>query len=81
MTIRRKLMKKLERQDFKLAKDKEKVALTLQRSVKEMEDKLKRMGLERPRHGPRISDPRHTRNAGCTYSPSSELRVFESRSN
>lgn len=73
-------MKKLERQDFKLAKDKEKVALTLQRSFKEMEDKLKRMGLERPRQGPRISDPGHTRNAGCSYSPSSEPRVVESRS-
>lgn len=67
-------MKKLERQDLKLVGDKEKVALTLQKATKEMEDKLKHMGIERPHRGPRISDPAHTRHTVYSHSPSSVQR-------
>ena len=73
-------MKRHGRQDIKLVKDKEKAALTLQKSAREMEDKLKRMGIERPHRGPRISDPAHTRGMGHSFSPSSEQRAVRRQS-
>ena len=57
-------MKQIERQKFDLAKDKEGMTLKLQSSAKEMEDKLKKMGIERPHRGPRISAPGHTYETG-----------------
>ena len=57
--------------DDDLFRNREMLDLKLQESVKEIEDKLKRMGFERPRSGPRISDPAHTRSSAYSYLKSS----------
>ena len=59
-------MKKVDRQKYEIAKDKAGVALKIQKSAKEMDNKLRKMGIERSHRGPRISDPAHTR--GKEYS-------------
>ena len=64
-------MKKLEQQYTNLAKSKGNFDLGFKKSAKEMENKLKRMGIELPQHGPRISDPAHTRDTVNSYSSSS----------
>ncbi len=58
---------KFESQKMELIKEKEITALKLQKSMKEIEDKLKKMGIERPHRGPRISDPAHTNEATGHY--------------
>ena len=58
-------MKKVDRQKIEIAKDKAGTALKIQKSAKEMDDKLRKMGIERShRRGPRISDPAHTKATG-----------------
>jgi len=52
-------MNNIELQKINLAKDRKSNTLKLQESVKDIEDKLKNMGIERPYRGPRISDPAH----------------------
>lgn len=60
-------MKKSERDKLKLTKYQEKVVLKLQRSAKEMEDSIERMGIHRSKYGPRISEPAHTRDTVYSY--------------
>ena len=57
-------MKKVDRQKIEIAKDKAGDALKIQKSAKEMDDKLRKMGIERSHRGPRISDPAHTKETG-----------------
>ncbi len=52
-------MKNFKLQKGNLATDNKIDALKLQKSVKGIEDRLKQMGIERPRRGHRISDPAH----------------------
>jgi len=58
---------KIEPNKMELAKDKEITTLKLRKSVKEIEGKLKKMGIERSHRGPRISDPAHQRGTGHFY--------------
>lgn len=67
-------MRKRKKHNLELVGDNEKIVLKLQESVKEMEKNLKRMGIERPHRGPRISDPAHTRDVIDSYLSSSIQR-------
>lgn len=52
---------------IKLSKDKEKITLKVQGSVKEMEERLNKMGIGRTNLGPRISDPWHANKTSYLY--------------
>ena len=67
-------MNKLEQQFDNLTKSKGDYDIGFKEYAKEMEDKLKRMGIERPHRGPRISDPAHTRETVYSHSSSSVKR-------
>lgn len=52
-------MSKIEQKYRDLVRDNKDIDVKPQIFVKEMDEKLKRMGFERRRSGPRISDPAH----------------------
>ncbi len=60
-------MKSNELRKIDPAENKKHDTLKLKNSVKDIEDKLKKMGIERPRYGPRISDPAHTNEKSYLY--------------
>ena len=73
-------MNKLDQQYSDLARSKGNLDIGFKRSAKELEEKLKRMGIERPHRGPRISDPAHTRETIYSNSPPSVQRVVKYQS-
>ncbi len=52
---------------IKLPRDRERIILKLERSVKKIEDKLNKMGIKQTHRGPRISDPAHANKTSYLY--------------
>ena len=66
-------MNKRERQKFEIDKDKD--LLKIQEFAREMEDTLRRMGIQRSHRGPRISSPTHTIDTVYSSSTSNGVRI------
>ncbi|MCY3740102.1 MAG: hypothetical protein OXH00_03685 [Candidatus Poribacteria bacterium] len=64
-------MDNLKQQHKKLNKRGKGFDMGFKEFAKKMENKLKLMGIERPRHGPRISAPAHSRDMIYSHSSSS----------
>lgn len=54
-------MAKIDHLSKKLAKSDGKFDMSFKQVANDLENRLQRMGIPRPHHGPRISDPAHTR--------------------
>ncbi len=68
-------MSKIKQNYRDLVRNNKDIDIKPQIFVKEMDEKLKRMGFERRRSGPRISDPAHSRgNSGHSYLRYSDQR-------
>ncbi len=68
-------MSKIEQKYSDLVRKNKDIDIKPQIFVKEMDEKLKRMGIERRRSGPRISDPAHHIGISVySYSRSSDQR-------
>ena len=52
----------IEKQHREILQNSDKLDLNSYRIHKNFEKQLKRAGIEKPKHGPRISDPAHTRS-------------------
>ncbi len=63
-------MNKIEQEYNNLTKSKGDFDMGFKKSAYELGDKLRQMGIERPKTVPRISDPAHSRGLGNSHSTS-----------
>ncbi len=70
-------MSKIEQKYRDIVRNNKDIDVKPQIFVKEMDEKLKRMGIERRRSGPRISDPAHSRGKSICRPPMVRARIYD----